>query len=72
MSGFLDDMARASEQRVLQAKQSEPLHALERRAGEAADPPPLRLSTAGFDVIAELKVLAPKEPDDSGCCIRKP
>lgn len=59
MSGFLDDMVRASEQRVLQAKQREPLPALERRAGRAAAAAPLRLSKAGFDVIAELKLRSP-------------
>ena len=59
MSGFLDDMARASELRVLHARQLEPLAALERRAGAAAAAAPLRLSAAGFDVIAELKLRSP-------------
>ncbi len=59
MSGFLDEMARSSAQRVAQAAQREPLGALERRAREASAGPPLRLSPAGFDVIAELKLRSP-------------
>ena len=59
MSGFLDDMARSSALRVTQACLSESLGALERRAKEAPPSPPLRLSKAGFDVIAELKLRSP-------------
>ena len=59
MSGFLDEMARSSAQRVAQAAQREPLGALERRARDTPAGPPLRLSPAGFDVIAELKLRSP-------------
>jgi indole-3-glycerol phosphate synthase len=59
MSGFLDDMARTSHERVLRAKQLESFAALERRARCMARCPPLRLSAGGFDVIAELKLRSP-------------
>lgn len=59
MSGFLDDMARSSAARVAQALRDEPIAALRRRAELTAPPPPLRLSPAGFDVIAELKLRSP-------------
>jgi indole-3-glycerol phosphate synthase len=59
MSGFLDDMAQSSTQRVLQAKQRESFAALERRATCTAPGTPLRLSARGFDVIAELKLRSP-------------
>jgi len=59
MSGFLDDMARSSALRVTQATARESLAALERRARSAPPSPPLRLSKAGFDVIAELKLRSP-------------
>lgn len=59
MSGFLDDMAEASAQRVAQALQSESLAALRLRAEAAPPSAPLRLSAAGFDVIAELKLRSP-------------
>src|SRR5271165_1694686 len=59
MGGFLDEMARSSMQRVVQAAQREPIGALERRAGQTPAGPPLRLSPAGFDVIAELKLRSP-------------
>jgi indole-3-glycerol phosphate synthase len=59
MSGFLDDMAAASEQRVAQAMQRESLPALQLRAQAAPLSAPLRLSAAGFDVIAELKLRSP-------------
>jgi len=59
MSGFLDDMARSSAERVTQALLTESLDDLQRRA-KAADPSaPLRLSKTGFDVIAELKLRSP-------------
>ena len=59
MSGFLDNMARSSTLRVTQAKTRVSLDDMERRA--KAEPPsaPLRLSNAGFDVIAELKLKSP-------------
>ncbi len=59
MSGFLDEMARSSTQRVVQAALRESIGALERRAGQTPAGPPLRLSPAGFDVIAELKLRSP-------------
>jgi len=59
MSGFLDDMARSSAARVAQALKLESAADLERRAHAAAPSPPLRLSAAGFDVIAELKLRSP-------------
>jgi len=59
MSGFLDDMARSSALRVTQARAHESLDALERRAKAAPRSAPLRLSNAGFDVIAELKLKSP-------------
>jgi indole-3-glycerol phosphate synthase len=59
MSGFLDEMARSSTERATQAARREPVGALERRARETPAAPPLRLSPAGFDVIAELKLRSP-------------
>jgi indole-3-glycerol phosphate synthase len=59
MSGFLDDMAASSAERVLQAKQRESFAVLERRAHQTARSASLRLSAAGFDVIAELKLRSP-------------
>jgi len=59
MSGFLDEMARSSAQRVVQAALRESISALERRAEQTPAGPPLRLSPAGFDVIAELKLRSP-------------
>ncbi len=59
MSGFLDEMARSSMQRVVQAAQRESIGALERRAEQTPPAPALRLSPAGFDVIAELKLRSP-------------
>jgi len=59
MSRFLDDMARSSAQRVLEARERESYAALERRAQQAPRGAGLRLSPAGFDVIAELKLRSP-------------
>ena len=59
MSGFLDDMAALSAARVAQALKHESLDALERRARQTPAGAPLRLSTSGFDVIAELKLRSP-------------
>jgi indole-3-glycerol phosphate synthase len=58
-SGFLDDMARSSAARVAEALRHESAQALARRARQAPPSPPLRLSEAGFDVIAELKLRSP-------------
>ena len=59
MSGFLDDMARSSAARVLEAKQRESFAELELRARQTARGAALCLSPAGFDVIAELKLRSP-------------
>jgi indole-3-glycerol phosphate synthase len=59
MSGFLDDMARSSAARVADAIRHESAQALERRARAMPPSLPLRLSGAGFDVIAELKLRSP-------------
>ena len=59
MSGFLDDMARSSAARVQTAKQHESFAELERRAQRTPAGAALRLSPAGFDVIAELKLRSP-------------
>jgi indole-3-glycerol phosphate synthase len=59
MSGFLDDMARSSAARVLQAIRNESAADLERRARAAPPGAPLRLSAMGFDVIGELKLRSP-------------
>jgi indole-3-glycerol phosphate synthase len=59
VSGFLDDMASLSAARVAQALKSESADALARRARAAPPSAPLRLSAAGFDVIAELKLRSP-------------
>jgi indole-3-glycerol phosphate synthase len=59
MSGFLDDMAVLSAARVTEALRHESADALERRARRTPPSAPLRLSAAGFDVIAELKLRSP-------------
>jgi indole-3-glycerol phosphate synthase len=59
MSGFLDDMASASQARVLKALRQESFAALEQRARIAPPAPKLMLSPRGFDVIAELKLTSP-------------
>jgi indole-3-glycerol phosphate synthase len=59
MSDFLQEMARSSAARVARALRGESLDALERRARHTPPAPPLRLSPAGFDVIAELKLKSP-------------
>jgi indole-3-glycerol phosphate synthase len=59
MSGFLDQMAATSAERVAQALRRESFSALQARAIAAPRSAPLRLSAAGFDVIAELKLRSP-------------
>ena len=59
MSGFLDEMASLSAARVTEARRHESADALERRARQTPAGAPLRLSAAGFDVIAELKLRSP-------------
>jgi indole-3-glycerol phosphate synthase len=58
VSGFLDEMARSSAERVAEAMRHESCAALEQRARHAPPAPALRLS-ASFDVIAELKLRSP-------------
>jgi len=57
--GFLAQMAHASRARAreLAARMGAP--ELERRACAAPPPPPLRLSAAGFDLVAEVKFASP-------------
>lgn len=59
MSGFLDEMARSSALRVLQAQSAESYVDLEKRASRTARAAPLRFSSGGFDVIAESKLRSP-------------
>ncbi len=59
MSGLLDEMRESSAERVRQALRRESAAALARRAAKAPAAPALRLSPAGFDVIAELKLRSP-------------
>jgi indole-3-glycerol phosphate synthase len=59
MSGLLDEMRESSAERVRQALRRESAAALARRAAEAPAAPALGLSSAGFDVIAELKLRSP-------------
>jgi indole-3-glycerol phosphate synthase len=59
VSGFLDEMARSSAQRVHLAKARESHDALAARARQAPRGAVLCLSPAGFDVIAELKLRSP-------------
>ena len=59
MSGFLDEMARSSRERVRSARGARAEAALEREARAAPEAPPLRLDGGGFDLIAELKLRSP-------------
>jgi len=52
-------MKSASALRVAKANAHENYAALQRRAAAQAPAPPLRLSAAGFDVIAEIKLRSP-------------
>jgi indole-3-glycerol phosphate synthase len=56
---FLQDMAAASAERLNAARATIDSAALERRAAAQKAPPPLRLSAAGFDLIAEVKKSSP-------------
>src|SRR6185437_3553706 len=56
---FLDDMAAGSRARAAAARRARPQAELERAARAASPPPPLQLSAAGFDLIAELKLRSP-------------
>ena len=58
MSGsndFLQAMAASSTERLQVARAAIDLDELERRAATLKPPPPLQLSSAGFDLIAEVK-----------------
>jgi indole-3-glycerol phosphate synthase len=59
MSGFLKEMARSSLERLRNARAVETEKGLWQRASDAPAAPPLKLGTAGFDVIAELKLRSP-------------
>jgi indole-3-glycerol phosphate synthase len=56
---FLGSMAASSRARVERAGAELPRATLRARALQSPPPPPLRLSTAGFDLIAELKMRSP-------------
>ena len=59
MSGFLGEMAAASQARVRTARARLSEAALAERARAAPAPPPLRRAAQGFDLIAELKLRSP-------------
>ena len=59
MAGFLTEMAKSSLARVTDSKARIPDADLWAQAQESPVPPQLRLSDAGFDVIAELKLTSP-------------
>jgi indole-3-glycerol phosphate synthase len=59
MSGILHDIARASLERVEQARRREPEAALWRRAADLPPAPALKLHPDKFDIIAELKLRSP-------------
>jgi indole-3-glycerol phosphate synthase len=61
VSGFLDAMARSSAARVAAARTQIGDAAIRERAAAAPAAPPLRLSAAGFDLIAELKRRSPAQ-----------
>jgi len=58
-AGFLERMAASSAARVAEAKARLGERELRARALDAPRPPPLALMTAGFDLIAELKLRSP-------------
>lgn len=57
--GFLEEMARSSRARVVQARSALGEAALLEHVRTTALPPPLRLDPRGFDLIAELKLRSP-------------
>jgi indole-3-glycerol phosphate synthase len=59
MSDFLDQMAKSSKERACAAKAQVSEAALEAKIHGLPPAPPLVLSSAGFDVIAELKLRSP-------------
>ncbi|MEJ0006114.1 MAG: hypothetical protein WDM77_06925 [Steroidobacteraceae bacterium] len=56
---FLQSMAQASQERVLAARAKLSENGLLKQAQATAPPPPLMRGTAGFDLIAELKLRSP-------------
>jgi indole-3-glycerol phosphate synthase len=56
---FLEQMARGSATRVVQAKARIPERDLRARAASSPAPVPLALDAAGFDIIAEMKLRSP-------------
>ena len=56
---FLQGMARSSRERVARARSQRPDRELQARALATTVPPPLTLSAAGFDLIAEVKRRSP-------------
>jgi indole-3-glycerol phosphate synthase len=63
MSGLLTEMAQASLARLEQARARESEQALWARVSDLAPPPQLKLSSEGFDVIAECKLHSPSAGD---------
>ena len=61
MAGFLAEMAQSALGRVAEAKSRLSQADLWARAQESPVPPQLKLSAAGFDVIAELKLNSPAQ-----------
>ncbi|HEV8016963.1 MAG TPA: hypothetical protein VGP32_00225 [Steroidobacteraceae bacterium] len=59
MSGFLEEMAAGSRERVRAARLRIGEGVLAERAGRGPAPPLLRLAADGFDLIAELKLRSP-------------
>ncbi len=59
MSGFLQEMARSSLERVEQARQKEPESALWQRAADTPPAPPLKLQSDRLNIFAELKLRSP-------------
>lgn len=63
MSGLLTDMARTSYERYEQARAALPEAELWARANAMAPAPRLKLSSEGFDLIAECKLVSPSAGD---------
>jgi indole-3-glycerol phosphate synthase len=59
MSGFLQEMAQSSLERLTQARKLESQQELWLRASETPPAPALKLSDKGFDCVAELKLRSP-------------
>ena len=59
MADFLTQMAQSSRERTERARARCPEAALREQAAASAPAPPLQLSDAGFDLIAELKLRSP-------------